>query len=178
MKNAVFTNDLEYEGLLEVAFPKDIVGKKTKKDVELDKFDDLPNLLSELDKRVSAANGSVTSLVNFKDDLDTQRKNIEEARRELEDSRFTFEQQMKSEYQKLNDIKIDFEQEKTKVFNDIQNARELLEKNKRSFERYRREQMELIEQNKKILTKNYEQFEKIVSTFNEKIDKFDIEISE
>ena len=91
----------------------------------------------------------------------------------MEENRFSFERQMKEEYQKLNDLKIDFEQEKTKVFNEIQNARELHEKNKRTFEKFRQEQLANIEKSKKMLTKNYEQFEKIVSKFNEKFDKFD-----
>ena len=153
-------------------FPQDIVGIKAKNS-QIDKFDELPNLLNELNRQVSEVDGNVTSLVAFKENLDVERRELEEARVILEENRFAFEQQMKQEYQKLNDLKIDFEQEKTKVFNDIQGARERLEKNKRVFEKYRQEQINMIEKNKKLLTRNYEQFEKIVSVFNEKIEKFE-----
>ena len=172
MRDANYNDNNNYDGILEVNFPQDIVGIKAKNS-QIDKFDELPNLLNELNRQVSEVDGNVTSLVAFKENLDVERRELEEARVILEENRFAFEQQMKQEYQKLNDLKIDFEQEKTKVFNDIQGARERLEKNKRVFEKYRQEQINMIEKNKKLLTRNYEQFEKIVSVFNEKIEKFE-----
>lgn len=168
MKDAKTIQD--YEGLLEVKFPRDITGDNVVVD---DKFDSLPDLLNELDKQVSTVGGSVAGLVAFKENLVVEQKALDDAKRAFEESRFAFDKQMKKEHQELADLKIDFEQEKTKIFNEIQTARELLEKKKREFEKYRQEQIATIERNKKILTKNYEQFEKIVSTFNEKIDKFD-----
>lgn len=163
----------DYEGIVEVKFPDEIVGGEFQKEVAADKFENFASLLSELDKQVNDVDGNVASLVSFKETLDEEGKKLRIAQKELEENRFAFERQMKEEYQKLNDLKIDFEQEKTKVFNEIQNARELHEKNKRTFEKFRQEQLANIEKSKKMLTKNYEQFEKIVSKFNEKFDKFD-----
>ena len=163
------TRSTDFEGVMEVRFPNDIIGNKEPED----EFDNLPNLLSELDKQVNNVDGSVAELVKLREELYIEQKELESAKKAFEESKFNFNQQMKKEHQELNDLKIDFEQEKSRIFNEVQTAREMLEKKKRDFEKYRQEQNAQIEKSKKILTKNYEQFEKIVSTFNEKIDKFD-----
>ena len=134
---------------------------------------DFSNLIADLNKQVSNADGSVSELVKQRDNIQARHHELDEIKSSLENDRFNFERQMKEEYQKLNDLKIDFEQEKNKVFNEIQRSREELAKNQRDFEKYRKEQMTFIENSKKMLTKNYDQFSKVVATFNNKIENYD-----
>jgi len=166
--------DFKMDTQAEVVFPKEIFGDGDI-GVKADDFDNLTNLLNSLNKKVTEVDGNVDNFVKLKAEIEQKQAEIESERRALNDARFNFEQQMKKERQSLEDMKIDFEQEKKRIFNEIEAERAHLEKNKRNFEKHRSEQMILIEQNKKMLTKNYQQFESIVNSFNAKIDKFDSE---
>lgn len=134
------------------------------------KMKDFDILLADLNKQVVSADGCVANLISRREEIDKQKSKLAADRRELDDDRFQFQQDMKAEHQKLEDLKIDFEQEKTKAFNEIASAREELNKRKAEFEKFRIDQIETIENNKKALASNYDQFDKIVKNFTSKLE--------
>ena len=134
---------------------------------------DFDSLLNELNKQVSTADGSVSELMRKRELLEKERRDLEARDRAFKEDRDKFDMLMKEEYQRLNDEKNKFEQEKNRVYNDIQEMREELARKNRDFEKYRKEQLDMLKDSKDALSNNYKHFEKIVSTFNAKIDKFE-----
>ena len=142
-------------------------------DVEDTVTSDFESLLNDLNKQVSSADGSVSELMRRKELIEKERKELEVKNQTFKEDRDKFDILMKEEYRKLNDEKNKFEQEKNRVYNDIQEMREELARKNRDFEKYRKEQLDILKESKTALTNNYKHFEKIVSTFNAKIDKFE-----
>ena len=133
---------------------------------------DFESLLNELNKQVSTADGSINELMRRRDILEKEKKELDEKNQAFKEDRINFDKLMKDEYQRLNDEKSRFEEEKNRVYNDIQEMREELARKNRDFEKYRQEQLDILKDSKAALTNNYKQFEKIVSTFNKKIDNY------
>lgn len=133
---------------------------------------DFNSKLEDLDKQISGLGGSVTDIIEQRNELNQEIYNLGVERKNLENEKFEFEKRAKREYEKLNNMKIDFEQEKNKMFNDIQDAREEFAREKKEFEVHKKEELEKIEMAKKKLEANYSQFEKIVNKFNSKIDSY------
>ena len=131
---------------------------------------DFESLLNELNKQVSNADGSINELMRRKDAIEKEQKELDVKIKTFNEERADFEKKMKEEHDILNNLKEEFEQEKKSSYDEIQEMRDELSRKTIEFEHFRQEQLNMLKESKKALTNNYKQFEKIVATFNEKID--------